>query len=271
MNFSEENIVNLTYDEAFRAIVTAESSSLGRAFEVARRVLCVQPHPDDTDVAAGGLVAKLAKRGCDIAYVTMTDGAIGTLDSETYPEKLASIRVSEQEEAANILGVKKLLWLNYKDSELRPSLEARNRLITIIRQFQPHIVLTVDPLLAYEVHPDHKATGLIATEAAFFAMFPHANPGDIRSGLKQHLTPFIAFYWTRKPNVYIDITDCIDVKFRAVAAHKSQFPPERFQEIENPLRVYSRLMGKKIGVTYAEAFKVLSLRHLHCCIYAEDL
>jgi len=271
MFFNEGSISNLNYDEAYKVIIAAESSDLKKVFEVAQRVLCVQPHPDDTDIAAGGLIAKLVRRGCDVAYVTMTDGRVGTFDPEIYPEKLASIRVSEQEEAAKILGVKKLIWLNYRDSELRPSIEARSKLITIIRKFQPHVLLTVDPWLTYETHPDHVAAGIIAVEAAFFAVFPHANPGDIRGGLEPHLTPYLVFYWTRKPNVYVDITDYIDVKFRAIAAHKSQFPPEKFWEIENPLRVYSRLMGKKIGVKYAEAFKVLSLRHLHCCVYAEDL
>lgn len=273
MGFSinEDSIRELDYDEAYKTLLASELKDLNRVFDLAQKVLCIQPHPDDTDVAAGGLVAKLARRGCYIAYATMTDGCIGTLDPEMYPEKLASIRVSEEEEAAKILGVKKLIWLNYKDSELKPTIDARNRLITLIREFQPHLILTVDPWLTYEAHPDHMATGILAVEAMFFAMFPYINPWDMRAGLKPHLTPFIAFYWTRKPNTYIDITDYIDLKFKAISAHKSQFPPERFWEIENPLRIYSRLMGKKIGVTYAEAFKVLSIRHLHCCPYTEDL
>jgi len=271
MILEEANIEDLDYEGAYKTILRAESTGLNRAFEVAQRVLCIQPHPDDTDLAAGGLIARLVERGCDITYVTMTDGSIGTFDPETYPEKLTSIRVSEQEEAAKILGVKRLIWMNYGDSSLRPTMDARNRLITVIREIQPHIVLTNDPWLTYEAHPDHVATGILAVEAAFFAMFPHVNPSDVRAGLRPHITPFIAFYWTRKPNVYVDITDYIDRKIKAVAAHKSQFPPERFWETENSLRVHSRLLGKKIGVAYAEAFKVLSLKHLHCCPYTEDL
>lgn len=269
--FNEDFIMKLNYDEAYNAIIAHELKNLSGVFDVAQKILCIQPHPDDTDVAAGGLVAKLAKRGCEIAYITMTDGCMGTLDQTIYPEMLASIRVSEEEEAAKILGVKKLIWLNYKDSELRPTVEARSRLITLIREFQPHLIITVDPWLTYEAHPDHVATGILAVEAMLFAGFPHVNPWDIRAGLKQHVTPFIAFYWARKPNVYVDITDYIDVKFKAISAHKSQFPSERFWEIENSLKTYSRLMGKKIGVIYAEAFKVLSTRHLHCCPYAEDI
>ncbi|MEM1606987.1 MAG: PIG-L deacetylase family protein [Candidatus Bathyarchaeia archaeon] len=266
--------MELNYDEAYNLIIAHEVKNLSGVFDVVQKMMCIQPHPDDTDVAAGGLVAKLAERGCEITYVTMTDGCMGTLDQKIYPEMLASIRVSEEEESAKILGVKKLIWLNCKDSELRPTIETRSRLITLIREFQPHLILTVDPWLTYEAHPDHIATGILAAEAMLFAGFPHVNPRDIRAGLKPHITPFIAFYWTRKPNVYVDITNItnyIDVKFKAISAHKSQFPPERFREIENPLKTYSRLMGKKIRVMYAEAFKVLSIRHLHCCPYAEDV
>ncbi len=271
MNLKEENITFLEYDRAYRIVLGAESEGLNEVFKTVRRILCIQPHPDDTDLAAGGLIAKLAERGCEVTYVTMTDGRIGTLDPKISSEKLAAIRMVEQKEAAKILGVKNLIWLNYKDSELKPTIEARNKLISVIRKFKPDIILTVDPWLTYEAHPDHIATGMLAAEASFFAMLPHANSSDMKNGLKPHTVEFIAFYWTRKPNVYVDITDHMEIKLKAVASHKSQFPSETFKEIEHRLRIYSRLMGKKIGVKYAEAFKVLSLRHLHCCIYAEDL
>ncbi|MEM2749657.1 MAG: PIG-L family deacetylase, partial [Candidatus Bathyarchaeia archaeon] len=80
MILEEANIKDLDYEEAYKTILRAESTGLNRAFEVAQRVLCIQPHPDDTDLAAGGLIARLVEGGCDITYVTMTDGSIGTFD-----------------------------------------------------------------------------------------------------------------------------------------------------------------------------------------------
>ncbi|MEM2027397.1 MAG: PIG-L family deacetylase [Candidatus Bathyarchaeia archaeon] len=138
--FNEGFIMELNYDEAYNLIIAHEVKNLSGVFDVVQKMMCIQPHPDDTDVAAGGLVAKLAERGCEITYVTMTDGCMGTLDQKIYPEMLASIRVSEEEESAKILGVKKLIWLNCKDSELRPTIETRSRLITLIREFStpPH-------------------------------------------------------------------------------------------------------------------------------------
>lgn len=237
------------------------------AFEKSKVFLSIQPHPDDTDIAAGGTVAKLANNGCRIIYVTVTDGGAGASRHGLSWETMASIRRSEQESAAKILGVSELLWLDYRDSELKPTLELRNRLITLIRRFKPDVVLTVDPWLTYEAHPDHRATGLAATEAFLFSGLPNVNPVDFRNGLEPHTPMYIAYYWSRKPNVYVDISNWIDVKFRAVKAHTSQVS-EGMVEL---LKKLFALIGARVGYQYAEAFKVLSAGALHCNVYAEDL
>jgi len=237
------------------------------AFEKSRVILSVQPHPDDADIAAGGTIAKLVGRGCRVVYVTVTDGGAGTLRRDIPWEALAAIRHREQESAAKLLGVSELIWLGYRDTELTPSLTFRNRLITIIRRFKPDLVMTVDPWLTYEAHPDHRFTGLVTTEAFFFSGFPNVNPTDLRNGLEPHAPKYIAYYWTRKPNVYVDITDWIDVKLKAVGAHASQMS----EEMVGFLRKLFALIGAKAGYGYAEAFKVLDGNALHCNVYAEEL
>ncbi len=270
MTSLEDIIKNLDENKAREVIINFFSSEPKIAFRESKRILCIQPHADDTDVAAGGTIAKLAKEGKEIIYVTMTDDRLGTFNPELWPEKLAKIRYLEQKEAAKILGVKKLIWLNYRDSELLPNLEIRNRLIHIIRRLRPDIIMTVDPWLTYEAHPDHRYTGILACEAALFSAFPHACPEDLREGIKPHSVRFIAFYWSRKPNVYIDITDYMDIKLRAIQAHKSQFS-DNWETFEQILRAYSCFLGKRIGVKYAEAFKIVKPSHLHCNVFTEDL
>ena len=237
------------------------------AFERSKVVLSIQPHPDDADIAAGGTIAKLVNSGCRVIYVTVTDGGAGTVRRDLPRETLAGIRRKEQEAAARVLGVSELVWLGYRDSELTPSPALRNRLITLIRRFKPDLVLTVDPWLPYEAHPDHRTTGLAATEAFFFSGFPNINPADLRNGLEPHMPRYIAYYWTRKPNVYVDITDWIELKLKAVKAHASQVPDVMLGLLK---RVFA-LIGAKAGYRYAEAFKVLNVNALHCNIYAEDL
>lgn len=261
----EELISRLGYEEARRALLEEMRSEVKGVFDKARRVMCVQPHPDDTDVAAGGTVAKLAARGVEVVYVTLTDGRLGTSDPRVQPEELAEKRRREQEKAARILGVKEIVWLGVRDGELQPTLELRWKLVELIRKFKPDVVVTPDPWLTYEVHPDHRYTGILASEAAFFASLPHAAPCE---GLQPHVVRYVAYYWTRSPNEFVDVGDYVEIKLKAVGAHKSQFGENLM--IEDVLRAYMRLMGKCIGASYAEAYKVLSPFHLHCNVFAED-
>ena len=43
----------------------------------AKKALCIQPHPDDIEIGMGGTVAALAKKGCSITYLTITNGDLG--------------------------------------------------------------------------------------------------------------------------------------------------------------------------------------------------
>nr|MDO8077707.1 PIG-L family deacetylase [Candidatus Freyarchaeota archaeon] len=113
--------------------------------EGAKSVLCVQAHPDDFEFFAGGTVAKLARKGCEVIYLTVTDGSRSTTNPRLSPEELTEIRMMEQERAAKILGVKKLMWLGYTDSEFLPSLEARGKIVRAIRQTKPDVLMTLDP------------------------------------------------------------------------------------------------------------------------------
>jgi LmbE family N-acetylglucosaminyl deacetylase len=238
-----------------------------RVFEKCNTVLSIQPHPDDTDIAAGGTMVKLARNSCQIIYVTVTDGGAGTAERSLSWESVVSIRRKEQESAAKILGVSKLIWLNYRDSELEQTMELRSKLIMLIRKFKPDLVLTVDPWLRYEAHPDHRVTGIAVSEASLLSGFPNINHVDLLNGLEPHTPNFIAYYWSEKPNVYVDITKWIDIKFKAIMEHSSQLSDGMI----NLLKSVFRLMGEKAGCKYAEAFKVLTPSTLHCNIYASEL
>jgi LmbE family N-acetylglucosaminyl deacetylase len=207
----EDLISQLSYEEAWQALLEEMKGEVKGVFDRIEKVMCVQPHPDDTDVAAGGTVAKLAARGVEVVYVTLTDGRLGTHDPAVRPEELAEERRREQEEAARILGVKELVWLGVRDGELQPTLELRWKLVEIIRRFKPDLVMAPDPWLTYEAHPDHRHAGILASEAALFAPLPHAAPSE---GLPPHAVRYVAYYWTRKPNVFVDVSGYVDASAR---------------------------------------------------------
>ena len=252
-------------------ILTGGIKALGlKRLEDLRRVICVQPHPDDADVGIGGTIAKLSRLGCEIIYVTMTDDRVSISDPSLTTDRIVKIRRKEQEEAADVLGVKELIWLGYPDSELYPSLEARSKLIELIRKKKPEAVFTVDPWLAYEAHPDHISTGTMASEASMFSGLYNANPEQLRGGLQPHEPEYVAFFVTPRPNTYFDITDTFQTKLEVVRKHRTQFEA-RWDFYESYLKYQARRYGEQIGVEYAEAFKVVPPILLHYNVDAERL
>lgn len=231
----------------------------------AKNVLCFQPHPDDLDIAAGGTLARLTAAGTRVTLVTMTDGSKGTSDPATDPKALAENRQAEQAAAAKHTGAQELIWFPYVDGELPDSDEVRDEVIRLIRQVKPDMVLTIDPFIPYEAHPDHLRTGRLVLAAVLFAPMPRFAPGSV-----PHEVPAVALAQTHRPNTHVDITAVFDRKLAAVAAHQSQFPPQILPRFTAYLHLRDADYGRKIGVQYAEAFKVLTPNHLHYNPDAEE-
>ncbi len=56
----------------------------------ARRILAVQPHYDDNDIAAGGILANLTQQGAEI-FLTVTDDLAGVVDQSLSDIKIGSL------------------------------------------------------------------------------------------------------------------------------------------------------------------------------------
>ncbi len=220
----------------------------------AKRVLAVQPHPDDNEIGAGATIARLAAQGTVIRYVTVTDGRLGTADPAISQDALAARRHGEAERAAAILGVQEHRHLGRRDllDTALPGL--REAILEEVAAFRPDFVLTCDPWLPYEAHPDHRNVGLAVSEAVSFLGFPHV-PGAPQEAPPQ---PMVAFYGTARPNAQIPGGPYWERKWQAIAAHETQFA-EHFLPL---MRAFfeARAVGED---GFFEAFKVLHPIYLH--------
>ena len=72
--------------------------------------LVVMPHPDDVESRMGGTVARWTREGKDVIYIVCTNGDKGTNDPDMKPEELARLREQEQLAAAEILGVREVIF-----------------------------------------------------------------------------------------------------------------------------------------------------------------
>ncbi|HII60926.1 PIG-L deacetylase family protein [Pyrococcus horikoshii] len=248
-----------TFEEAFNKLLREVLEfDLQNPFKDAKKVLCIEPHPDDCVIGMGGTIKKLSDMGVEVIYVCMTDGYMGTTDESLSGHELAAIRRKEEEESARLLGVKKIYWLNYRDTELPYSREVRKDLTKILRKEQPDGVFAPDPWLPYESHPDHRRTGFLAIESVAFSQLPNFSNTDLDIGLNPYNSgSFIALYYTHKPNYIVDITDLMELKLKAIRVHRSQFPDDIWEKWEPFLRTIAMFYGEKIGVRYGEGFRIM--------------
>jgi LmbE family N-acetylglucosaminyl deacetylase len=233
-----------------------------------KSILCIQPHPDDNETGAGAAIAKLAASGCDVTYLTVTDGRVGTIDPDVFVGKMVATRREEAETAAKVLGVKRTIYFDYPDAAYIDEKELTSRIVKVIREIKPEFVMTVDPFLPYEAHPDHRRVGMAASEACLFSVFPNFRSyGETFPGESWDVKG-VAFYNTAYPNTFIDIANTWDLKMQSIGAHSSQFSGEMFELYKMYFGFKAQELGKAHGFELAEGFKVFTPMLLHANVDA---
>src|SRR3989304_5366308 len=154
------------------------------------RVLVVLAHPDDPEYFCGATVARWAAEGLDVTYCLVTGGDKGADGQGVDPHELARRREEEQQAAAEVLGVRRVLFLRRADGTLEPDLDLRRDIVRVIRQFSPDILVTCDPTTIFPRririnHADHRAVGMATIDAVYPAagsalFFPELVAGGVR-------------------------------------------------------------------------------------------
>ncbi|MCB0089721.1 MAG: PIG-L family deacetylase, partial [Caldilineaceae bacterium] len=98
------------------------------------RILIFGAHPDDPDFAAGGTAALYARLGHTVKMVSLTNGDAGHHEQGGAP--LAWRRRAEAAASGAQLGVE-YITLDIHDGQLMPTLENRNTVIALTREFKP--------------------------------------------------------------------------------------------------------------------------------------
>jgi LmbE family N-acetylglucosaminyl deacetylase len=228
--------------------------------------MVVMAHPDDAEFGCGGTVAVWAAEGWTVHYVICTDASGGGPDDaeDVGPEarrRINAARRAEQRAACDILGVKEIVFLDYPDGLLQPTIELRRELVRLYRTYRPTRLVCQSPERSWKPqyaigrhHPDHLAAGA----AAIAALYPASQngwdfPELLAEGLKPHKIRELYVMGAPEVNHAIDISTTLDLKLRALRAHDSQVGA-RFAEIEPRLREWAARGGEAYGLGAAEAF-----------------
>jgi LmbE family N-acetylglucosaminyl deacetylase len=231
-------------------------------FYVPKSVLVIVAHPDDIEYGCAGTVARWVEAGAQAAYVLCTSGDVGIDEPGMTRQKAAQIREAEQLAAADVVGVREVVFLREPDGMLENTIQLRCRLVREIRRFKPEVVMTGDPTIvwsgpAYINHPDHRA----ASAAAVDAVFPAAGQPNLfeelaQEGLSAHKVRKVYVLSFGDGDTYVNITSTIDMKIAALKKHASQM---RSFDPEPMVREWSAEAGKGKEMSYAEAFRVITL------------
>jgi LmbE family N-acetylglucosaminyl deacetylase len=227
-----------------------------------QKILIILAHPDDPEFFCGATLARWALLGHQIHYYLLTNGNKGG-GSEVTPEQLRSIRQEEQRNAAAVIGVHSVSYLDLEDGYLIPSLELRRKIVRILRIEKPDILVTCDPTLLYNWfgrinHPDHRAVGQVVLDAVFPAsgnghFFPELLKNE---GLQPHTPREVWVSLASNPNVTLDVTATWQLKINALLEHRSQ--------IGDPLTFEQRMSSRHTDNSsdenpkYEEKFRVLT-------------
>jgi LmbE family N-acetylglucosaminyl deacetylase len=231
-------------------------------------ILAVSAHPDDMDVLCGGTISKFSKEGAKIYYLVLTDGSKGHEDHTIPTFELISTRKTEEKNAADILGVEEVYFLNFCDGELENNLDLRKQIVKVIREIKPDIVITMDPTFCYDLekgrinHPDHRVAGQATIEAVYpFARNSRTFPELISDGYTPHIVKEILLTQTQNPNLYIDVTETFESKLSAIKAHCSQFrnPEVVCESMTQRAESTGKNSGLR-GAKYAESFARITLK-----------
>ena len=235
---------------------------MNNGYYVPQKAMVIVAHPDDIEFSSAGTVARWVQDGAEVVYVLCTSGDVGIAEPGMTKAKAAQIREAEQQAAAEVVGVKEVVFLREPDGMLENTMSLRKRLVREIRRFKPEVVITGDPTVVwarsdYINHPDHRA----AAGAALDAVFPAAGQPNLfeelaKEGITAHKVRKVYVTSWDQADTFVNITDTIDLKIEALKKHVSQMkdwdPEPRIKEWAG-----ETAQGKEMA--YAEAFRVVTL------------
>jgi N-acetylglucosamine malate deacetylase 1 len=225
-------------------------------------ILAFGAHPDDVELFAGGTLAKMTALGHSVGVIDMTRGELGTRGTP-------ALRKKEARKAAEILGLKIRENVGLDDGNVLVTRESRLKVIRILREYCPRIVLT-----HYwdDKHPDHVNTSRLVSEAVH-----HSGLAKIKTGQARYRPPVILYFKIPAhimPSFVADVSDYIEQRNAAIGAYRSQLfnpdsrepttnlsQPDFLKHVENIHSYYGTLIGKQKG----EAF------HLKGVLEIQDL
>jgi len=211
-------------------------------------IIAFGAHPDDCEIGAGAFLLKMKKKGYRTGLITLTEGDMGRGNPKE--------RRKETFKAAKILKVDTVEIHDLGDCRLEDNHENRIYVASIIRKYQPDMILC--PYWGIEPgrgrgHADHIACGHLVTHAANFAHLAKYPADGEPHAVKRILYYFLSPY--HKPSFIVPVDDELLYMEKAIRQHVSQFGPQDYHNrVPSMLDSLGRFYGAMIGSKYGQPF-----------------
>lgn len=224
-----------------RLYVTRFDYPVIRVVPDGERILVLCPHPDDDVIGVGGTLRKHIERGVQVTILVLTDGGAGVPNQSR--KEITKLRRQEQLNAASALGIERLHFWNIPDGALRASKSLASKLLFLLDKIQPDLVYLPSFL---DTHPDHRAV------TSLLALACKNSNIEFNCAAYELNVPIL-------PNVVINISDQIEFKMQALAAHQSQLEQVNYEDL---VLFFARWRAAALtkDATYAETFYIDSLK-----------
>ncbi len=240
-------------------------------------ILAIGVHPDDVELGCSGTLINEIRTGKKIGILDLTQGELGTRGT-------IETRYEEAANASMIIGASVRENLKMRDGFFKNDESHQMQLIQAIRKYQPEIILGN---ILHDRHPDHGRAGNLISDACFLSGLSKIQTKDEKGRLQEKWRPkyFLQYLqdYFYEPDLIIDVSDVFDLRMKAIEAYSTQFHtpvsetdgPQTYISTPDFLEsviARSRMLGKRIGVKYAEGFvteKKIGIRNLDALIQNE--
>ena len=217
-------------------------------------LLAIAAHRDDAELTCGGTLAKAVRAGHRVGILDLTQGESGTRGS-------AELRTAEAEQAARTLGVHVRQNAGLPDAHLANDEPSRARLVQLIRELRPRVVILPYPIGR---HPDHRIASELARDACYLAGLARYAPTPGTAAYRPFKILYALAYREDpvKPSFVVDISDTFEAKMAAIRCYASQFDGAKAageifptgQDLYELIRVQSAHYGSLIRTPYGEPY-----------------
>lgn len=161
-----------------------------------KKILAIGPHPDDIELGCFGTLARYTKEGNEVNFLVLSKGEGGTEDGN---------RMDEAKESASLIKAN-LFIESLPDRFISQGPATISVIEKYVEQIKPDMVFIPTTT---DTHQDHRA----AFNASMVAcrtvkeIYAYETPSTSRNFM---------------PNFFVDITEFIELKLKAVKIHSSQ-------------------------------------------------